>query len=573
MKAALAASFVLAAACGWLAAGHGDPPATATGLAPAKSPDRKRAARSAHTMPPEVAARLAPLRAAKTPDERLRAMTLLAQSLPVSELAAWYEAGWIPRRETVESLQFYHITGQRWVAADGEGMLRFHFAKDRSRVNEVAREWGLQDPQAAFKFLDELKDPDQSALMDGSLAAGAAYSDPRQALARVLKYKGLAATRSLGEPGYHDSAWAAETMISAIARKAPDLLKQEAAAWPEQLRDRALNEITQASLTKDFSAGLAELAGQPDGLERFLGGRCWELKEQYAANADKLPEGWLPALLNKSTWLAELDPERWLNADYAGIGVSEGKAAALRSAAATTILYQDPARLPGILAADLKLEPAARDFLIQRALTQLYATDPAKAAQMRDQIGLAEDMDGLWGKVMTEAPSDGPPKHFDSPSQIGEIGTWSRNDKYSAVTKMQGWGEAEIQQALSAFGTLPATDRRALAETLSGWDSGTAPVPLRAESVRYLMQDQGDALVQDDHFRGYCQFASNWGSCEPAAAAHWVESLPSGESRLWMAKNVAASWGSHDPQAAAKWVDSLGLKEQLQGLGKKREGE
>jgi hypothetical protein len=249
------------------------------------------------------------------------------------------------------------------------------------------------------------------------------------------------------------------------------------------------------------------------------------------------------------------------------MGITEEKARGLRAAAARTLLYRNPERLPELLAADL--DQRSRDYLIVASLRQLYGTDPAKAVAVRDQIGLSADMDGLWGKALAEAPSNGPPMHLDSPSQLGEIASWSGDDKCRAVVKMQAWDEGQIQQSLKVFESLPDGDRRSLAEILSGLKGDPAPMPLRAESIRYLMTDQGAAVVKDDqNFRYFCEFAGKWGGDEPATAARWVESLPTGEKRLWMAKNVAASWGLYNPQAAAKWVDSLGLKEQLEKLGK-----
>ncbi|WP_367872045.1 hypothetical protein [Luteolibacter sp. Populi] len=554
----LAASFAVAAVGGWLAAGRGEALPVTDLAAPAKSPDRKRIPGSAREMPPEVVARLATVRAAGTPDERLRAMTLLAQSLPVSELAAWYEAGWIPRRQTVDSLQFYHITGKRWLAEDGEGMVRYHLAKDRNRLADACSDWGWQDPTAAFKLLDETKDPQDFGLLVSALAGSAAKGDPPQGLARILRYE-AALKENLRSSG-------ADFMIDWIALEAPELLERESIGWPDRLRKRALFEITQNSLKKDFAGAVADLAGKADGKEKFLAAAVsWELKDQLAAHLDKLPEGWLPALLDSrnGNHLVRDNPDRWFDADYAGMGISEKKARELRAAAAKEMAYRNPERLPEILAADL--EPAARDNLIRACLTRLQTADPAKAVQMRDHIGLAPDMDGLWGKVVAEAPSQGPLKRLDSPSQIGELAKWSRDDKSFAISGMQAWDEGEIQQAIKALGSLPAEDRRVLVDTLTDTDS---PGLLRAESIRYLIEDQGGAPVNERRLRESCRFASDWGVREPRAAARWVESLPDGESRLWMAKNVAAAWGNYDPQGAAKWVDSLGLKEKLDGLGK-----
>jgi hypothetical protein len=57
---------------------------------------------------------------------------------------------------------------------------------------------------------------------------------------------------------------------------------------------------------------------------------------------------------------------------------------------------------------------------------------------------------------------------------------------------------------------------------------------------------------------------SSWGRKDPVAAGRWVNSLPSGEARLWAAKNLAAQWNEYEPAAARQWTAGLPADERNQ---------
>ena len=48
-----------------------------------------------------------------------------------------------------------------------------------------------------------------------------------------------------------------------------------------------------------------------------------------------------------------------------------------------------------------------------------------------------------------------------------------------------------------------------------------------------------------------------WAEKDPVAASDWVQTLPSGDGKLWAQKNLAANWAQYDPEAAKRWAASL----------------
>ena len=547
---------LLCACGGWLAAGGGTSELRReiAVTVDCKSAERSLATRS-RPVPPEVEAKLRPLRAARTPEERLRAMTLLAGSIPVRELATWYEAGWIERRETLESLQFYHITKQRWLADDGAGMMDHYLKKDRARARDLALDWGQVAPAAAFAFGEALMDSEDRSILMGSVAAAASEIDPEIALKALARYN---APRS-------GASWSVDSIIGSIAKSAPDLLKREMASLPEKLGRYAKAALAREQLNTDLVAGVAALAEEKDGKEQFITAvrNSTELTERILAQPEKLPEGWLADLITADNFsIVRRDPKRWLELDLDAIGLPEDQVRKLRTYALRRLMYSHPQRLQEVLAATT-VDPATRNQAIHSAVESMANVDRAKAAELIAQLTNPQERAFAQARLDEVRPREEMPG-IGTPEEIGKLAAFKGGN--DITNAMEGWGEDEIKRAAKAFEKLPPSEKDALAIKLGNspmW-SGRC-IPLCAAAYDHLLGNTSLQVHQGrtTQERAYA-FASLYGYQDPAAASRWVESLPAGEPRVWAAKNVAASWAEYYPEESRKWVEGLDFRAEVQ---------
>ncbi|MCW1912343.1 hypothetical protein OJ996_02080 [Luteolibacter sp. GHJ8] len=559
---ALLLTVLPAALGGWLMAGGAvrQVSRSAPVIAEGKSGEREKPLR-ARAMPPEIEANLGLLRAAKTPEDRLRAVIELANTIPVSELGEWYEAGWIERRESLESLQFYHITRQRWLGEDGAGMMDHYLKKDRANASDLALDWGRMDPTAAYAFGEALRDgPDRSILM-GSVAAAASKSNPEIALKAIAQY----------DPPRSGTSWGTDSIIDSIAKAAPDLLKARMAGLPGNLARYAKQSLARETLRSDFVAGLEILAAEPDGKQQFLSALAGskEMVGKMLDHQDKLPEGWMAALLaGNSPSAAEHDPQRWLKADLGAMGLSDAQAKTVRRTALVRVCYEDPQRLEDFLA-DESWGPDERSAAISAALSSLALVDKGRAAELI--AGLADPEEKAKAQASFDSKFERKEEvTIQGPEDIGKFATIE--SKSSISDSMAAWGSGEIRRAVKVFESLPQSEKDLLAGKLAGhlWDNRHSP--LRAIALDHLLRNPSLQAKESSSVRDRaCALAAMWGSSDPVAASRWVESLPAGEVRVWAAKNVAASWAEYYPEESKKWVESLDFRAEVEATKVKEE--
>ena len=551
--------FAVCAGGGWLVAGSSDgemdaPQAAAAGMQ-GKSAEREQRVVRSRAMPAEVGARLIRLRGARTPEERLRAMTELASSIPVSDLSAWYEGGWIECEQTMESLQFYHITKERWLAEDAAGMMDHCLRKDRSRTRDLAAEWGRIDPASAFAFGEALKDSADRSVMMGSIAATAARSHPELALKAIVLY----------EQPKSGSRWGLDTIIADVAKSAPELLRREAGGLPAELQKYAKHALAQESLKADFAAGVAALATESGGKELFISALkgSKEIVAQMLDHRDSLPEGWLASLLTgRNRSVVERDPERWLNEDLHSMGLTEDQVKDLRSLALKRLANVEPQRLQELLKAD-EWDPGTRKQAIHAAIMRLAYMDPAKGAEVMAQLTDPEERAVAQATMESLQQDKEQVPKIGSPEELGKLAAYEGRSSMTGV--MHAWGEDEIERAAKAFGKLPPAEKDVIAKNLGNWYWGTSHLPMHAAALDHLLRHPSPQAAPGvaPQQRAYA-LAAMWGSTDPAAASRWVESLPAGEARVWAAKNVAASWAEYYPEQSRKWVEGLDFRAEVE---------
>jgi hypothetical protein len=137
--------------------------------------------------------------------------------------------------------------------------------------------------------------------------------------------------------------------------------------------------------------------------------------------------------------------------------------------------------------------------------------------------------------------------------------------QYNRLTR--SWDREQVAAAVSELRELPDAQKSATAAKLVTGEDGV-PLELRAEAITQMLENppppdpnRGDSGSMTRHASG---LVGSWGRKDPVAAGRWVNSLPSGEARLWAAKNLAAQWNEYEPAAARQWTAGLPADERNQ---------
>jgi hypothetical protein len=555
--------FAMASICGVLLAGRatltdeGEPRVTIT---PAKATKSERRHRTA-VIPKEVLARLQRIDAAGNPQDRLRATIQLARSLPISELEAWYEGKWFNGREDIQSALFNEITLSRWLAADAEGLMRYCHRSDDSRGNQVAWRWARQDPKAALGYLAEMKDPAQRSQTADLMGISLAQYQPEEAIAGMPVLLSALRTYNL---------W---VMMGKLAESSPEALKTAAAQWPDYVQRGIARELATAGLKRDFEGTLAELRQREDGRNLFLEAFPFHSKalQEVMKNPESLPPGWFGDIaVRAGSLLVTDDPERWVGADLIAMGMSPEQSRQVRQMAIAEIGAKDQQRFLSLLE-DGGYDRYARQHLITSAVQRL-ADDKAKAEAWIAGLTDSKDIEDARQALATRL--DQPEGKAITPSDLltglGQDGATLTTEQARAAGM---WGGMELKIAANRFDTLPADQKTVAARNLLSHSHEDFPPLLQAQAIRYLASDRAiDPGIYDgitgrrELSQSAALLAVKWGKDDPVATSQWVSSLPTGDERLWAAKNLAATWTEYEPAATRQWVATLGEEDRRQVL-------
>lgn len=530
--------------------------ATEVPAKPAKASRREGGPRS--KIPPEVAARLAPLRAARTTEERLRATIQLAQSLPVGDFQAWLEAGWFDGMEDMQDNIFHRLIRARWLEEDAVGLMKYDL-RDRRHLYKTSIAWAKSDPAAAIGFVMGMPDGDQRTNLISYMGRDLAKSDPGLVLSHLTDLK----SKLTGPSGS-----ALTGIIEQLAQSSPEALQAATADWPAAFKKMVEGGLFCAELKKDFTGALDDLVKSPKGKEQLLWSmnRYPDFAQLAIKHQDQLPEGWLAEIVeSQSFYLTQIDSMKWLETDLSTMGLDEKQAKGFRMQAIGNL---DPEELSGLLS-DPGLDPNERNQAIKAAIGAL-TTDPKKAEDFIAKLTDGKEIE-MARKILATS-SEGYRMRDLTPS--GFITGFTDEDSVMTrdmATTAARWGSEELRAASREFAALPAEQKQRVAAKLSVDEYGELPISLLAEAASYLVSHPQPAPADVDgenkpvSWTGHVsKIATTWAEQDPIAASRWVTSLPAGEARLWAAKNLAVRWDLYEPGAARSWVGSLSGEEQNQ---------
>ncbi|QJE96767.1 hypothetical protein [Luteolibacter luteus] len=516
---------------------------------PTKSSERQG---SGKELPPEVVKRLEEVRRAGVIQDKLRATIHLAQSLPISELEAWFEGKWFDEKEDMLSAVFHRIALSRWLAADPAGLMRYCQSKDESRAPIVAWEWALRDPKSALAYLGEARDEkargDMASLMGMALAA----EQPEAVIAEMPALLGMLKTSDL---------WA---MMAKLAETAPEALKAASANWPPYTREGIARELATVGLKKDFAGTLEQLRNAENGRTIFLNAFPFhsEALAEVIRNPGMLPPGWFGDIATMAgSLLVKDDPGHWLDADLTAMGLDPAQAKQVRSQAIEEIGLKDQARFLSLLDEDDR-DPFARRGIIQSTVARM-AEDRSKAEAWID--GLPNDEDKESARQMLGSMLNQP--KGDSVTPVNLLDGLAKDTGLLTAEQARAtglWSAPELKEATGRFNSMPLEQKAIAARNLLNHSHENFPPELQAQAVSFFTANRSIEPVLADRLFGKrtfaqsaCYLAASWAQEDPAAAGKWVSSLPEGEERLWAGKNLASLWSENDPPAVRQWLSGL----------------
>jgi hypothetical protein len=553
VKAGAVLGFLTLAVVGW---NLGDPPPENESVHSERK--SRRGNRSKSTGPDALAMqRLAAIRAAGTPEARLRATLAVAGSLSPAEIASWLGGGWFDVKGGPERMIFRSVLLARWCESDPEGALAWSLKNSVKPEGAVISSLAANEPERLIDFFK--KHPHEAAELEALQAV--AGTRPDLALDRLREIATAAKSQDLRSEF--------SGVLLQLAETSPAGLEAALGTLPPRWRTEAEAALCGRRLATSFSAEVRTLENLPGGLNRFINSlrQDPDLKEKLWDGLADLPPMWREEISDSSSYIRREDTGKVLDADLAGHGFTPRQAEKLRENALELMAWYDPedalTRMAG-----MELSASQRQSLIDRMfrrlgrdqnraeglIVRLDSEEQRERARETLISGRAELIRRFGGS--SEIKAVDPTEWLE---QIGGIDPQDTAGSAPYLHQMAEWSPDKHAALGRQFEALPDDRKKQVAQMISR-SGGNSPVT--GDAIRYLLANpearpdgrNGDEV---DPVRMASQYATQLAARNPAAAGEWAESLPAGTAKLWAQINVARNWAVYDPKAAGQWVESL----------------
>jgi hypothetical protein len=517
--------------------------------------ERERSRSSSLVIPADIAARLAPIHAADSPEERLRAVIHLAQTIPVAELHRWYDAKWLKLQDGGDLNVFYEITRNRWLAEDPTGVLELALAKNWDNFHELSNRWARSDPDRALTYLQSIKNPADRNRFELSMISTLAASRPTEALELV---------KLSAPPTYTDHLW--ETVLPAFANHHPELLKTM--DLPPGYREISRGLLIRNRLEKDFSGELGRLITSPTGLADFEAAlndydTAKKLAKNLLAQVDQLPADWINSLAGKAYMLTRNDPEAWLALDLAALGMSKSNVEEMRNTAWQQLADSSPIKV----LEDLSNPGSDMNIQLYSALTSalriLNRTSPELAAEWATYYDSRTNDQSLKAQLRQALVQESESQQKPSAESLLERfrNQESSNSEFANEFHELSTATPAVQREFaSAMVTLDPLELSQIGYANDSHSIDRFPIDLQATLIESMITHPPAEITESQQqilVMTASKLSTNWTQEDPAAASRWASGLPAGEPRQWAMRNVAANWMPYDPLGAQKWLNQL----------------
>ena len=558
VRAGTVLGFLAMAAIGWKMA---DQPEKKAATAPQEETANvtKRPARVARKSgPPEaVRQRMASIRAIASPADRLRATIDLANHLPVSEIAAWMEGRWFNTGAGFDLTLFNKILTERWSKEDPEGLLLWRLKNNSGESGKMIASWAATDPERVLAFFKEHPDKE---LQLRSLAE-IAKKNPAFAL-QCLRDLPPGSASENGMGGYYN-----RQVLAELAKSSPAALEAALASLPTRMRNQAESILIGQRLQTSFDAEFSKLLERPDGWKIFseslTNGK--EMKENLFNQLANLPAGWKSSLASNSySAIDSSNATQWWNADLEGLGFTAKDAKRIRSTALSRIASKQPEEALKLMGG-AGLDSDSRRNVIVNMFINLRG-NPEKAESLIALLGSEEEKQTARQYLPANQISETAQKIETPTDWLEKVGSadLKSGNSYQYLRTLREWDSEKIADLGNQFRSMPDDAKKQVAQVIASNSdySGNLGPALVGDAIRYLVAQPAAAgnnpqSSSRDPIAQASQFAVNWSKKDPEAASQWVQTLPSGDAKLWAQKNLAANWSQYDPEAVDQWIKTL----------------
>ncbi len=558
IRAALLLGFLAMAAIGWKAAGRSPAPSDPETVANAtKSSERPVRPPSRFTVPSEARARVAALRAIRSPEERMRATIQMANTIPISEIGGWLEGRWFELSEGYDLTLFNKITKERWRAEDPEGLVRWYLRDASGSAAPILAEMAQSDPGRLLDFFQEHRDPSLALQTFTQLAK----TNPGLALL------GLKQVSSRGFRRHGMESHYTRQLLMELAKNSPDSLEAALDSLPLSVRNSAEAALIGEKLSASFSSGIRELWDRPDGWKIFQ--EILNHDRKVGANLfgelANLPPEWRSQIAgNSHSFIDDSNILKWLDADLAGMGFSETDSKNIQRNALSRLAGSQPEETLKRLAGS-GLSGNERLNVIGNLFGNLGG-NPVKAEALLASLATEEERAYARQHISSSEQTSAIPAIEKPEEWLETVGSSGERDNYQLLSVLRNWDKEKMTELGTRFHTMPDDEKSKVAKVLTN-DSGhlnNMDPSLKGAAIQHLIahppevpEGQSSSNMMTQFIAQSSSHAVNWAKSDPAAASAWVQSLPNGDAKIWAQKNLAANWALYDPQEAGQWVNSL----------------
>jgi hypothetical protein len=519
-----------------------------------KSPKRLDRPSRRFGAPEAVRKRMAGIRAISSPGERMRATIELANSLPISEIAAWLDGRWFDTGQGFDVTLFNKILKERWAKEDPEGLVLWGMKNNSGNATGILADWAKTEPQ---RVLDFFKNHPNREMELASLTV-MAETHPALAL-QALRDMKPASRDSNGMNNYYT-----RELMKQLAISSPAALESAIDSMPASMQVTAEAALSGERLKSGFDTEINRLFARADGWKIFqmAMNHSEDLGDSIFNHLANLPPRWRDTMVSRSySIISDTNPEKWCSVDLQSMGFSESQASSIQSTAFTKYGYRDPEAAIRLMVQS-NLSDGARNSVIGNVFRN-YRGDPEKTDSLIALLGAEKDQQ--VARAALAANSRNQNQQSLSPADWLDQVASSSNGGFQYLSNLDQWDKDKVGQLQSEFKSLPAEKKQSVARIMVQHSINTENARnLQGEALQYLVanpEEPNPGESRPDIISEASEYAVRLAKEDPSAATDWVGRLPAGDAREWAQKNLAANWAQYDPDATQQWIASLPANE------------
>lgn len=543
-------AFLLSAAAGWLLMPSPAPAPTApvdpdAGIVAAPPPPSSGRALQRE----KIDAAMAPVRAAGTRWEAIRATLALARSLSPADRKAWLAGSWFKHSDPLLVQLFTDELGELIFEEDPHA-----FLASGNPDYGLLRRFGRLDPEGLIAYANSTEDPKKKAILLHLGMEGLAEKDPAAAYKLLLEMPPPAEVVPKMARLMAKAAQGDATKLLALAEQRGD-------RWRFFLRSAA----AEAMIAKDPAAAIHWMSEQDDGGKLCTG--VYSIMEMppemarakygwLADHLDQLPDGFAGKVNDSSStgwpdpFLLKGHEEKWLVADFERLGLRGEALREMKLYALGSWGGRDPEAAVKLLMDPAFIAPADRRRIVGDWLRSISppAELPAGVLAVLDEASLKEVAEKT---AYYQKKQENPLRPVTAAGLFAkELASGTEKDDLSFLSYQ--WSPTKTTDAIAYVQGRSDAEIRTMSIRIGSGHPQYASVVGEIHRQALLRKVPTPSLVKD-----VAQVAIHWGAYDPASASVWAGSLPAGEARSYAIRNIASRWHLADSKAAERWISSL----------------